>query len=392
MIGGIPMTTFKVLGVIAATILCCSIWFLRANSDADCVENVVRPIAEIATGKGGRPLLVPVDWDGSRYSFLLDTGAARTVFDTSLRSQLGAVREVQSGDTSAGQIALECFDCPPAKVGGLDLQVLDQISCADLSRLRQTTGKEIHGIVGIDFLKNYAIEIRFDDGTVSFFAAPPKNWGNARAISLQLVRGVPHVTANFAGVEEAVIVDTGANASYLSAKVFDGLVAANQLRLCAKAKTLTLAGGLNSSQGYVSSVRIGALERGASRFSRDSFTGLGLQSLSRFIVRIDFPGAVAYFAPGRTFGEPDSMATSGAAVLEIGGQKTIISTEPGGAADVAGLSAGDVVTRIDGRLAESMDMHEVGELLTSEVNREIEVQFRRYGVIQSTAMVLKSRF
>ena len=75
--------------------------------------------AEFRTGKDGRPLLVSVDWNGDPLIFLLDTGASKTVFDSSLRSRLGDLISRATLKTSAGLVAAEEFACPNATVGRL---------------------------------------------------------------------------------------------------------------------------------------------------------------------------------------------------------------------------------------------------------------------------------
>ena len=121
---------------------------------------------EFRTGKDGRPLLVSVVWNGEPLAFLLDTGATRTGFDSSLKSRLGEPVGRTTLQTSAGLVETEEFACPDVTVGGLPLDGIETVFCTDLQRLRYASGEDIRGVLGVDFLRRFTVTIDFDQGLV----------------------------------------------------------------------------------------------------------------------------------------------------------------------------------------------------------------------------------
>lgn len=347
---------------------------------------------EFMVGKNGRPLLIPVELNGRPLLFLLDTGSAKTIFDTALTRELGPPHSSFVGETSGGDVDLPCFGCPSAKVGSLDLSVIGEVASADLGPLRRGIGKDIQGILGFDFLSRFAVELDFDNGTVRIHSSAPLNWQNGEAIELKLQGNVPAVSATLAAHAETMIIDTGANTSFIRTELFDQLTDTGVLRVCGASRTLTLGGGIKSSQGYAGPLKIGSSAHDTVRLSRDSLSGLGLLNLSRFQIRLDFPNMLAYFRPGGRYAETESIGTSGMAVLLIDGRKTVVAVEPESAAATAGLRSGDVVTSIDGVSAAEFDMHELGQILTSEVGRKIQIEVNRDYSEQAVQLKLRSRF
>jgi hypothetical protein len=79
---------------------------------------------------------VPVVWNDESLIFVLDTGAARAGFDSSLKSRLGDPVGRTTLQTSTGLIDTEEFACPVATVGGLPLDGVETVFCTDLQPLR----------------------------------------------------------------------------------------------------------------------------------------------------------------------------------------------------------------------------------------------------------------
>ena len=105
-----------------------------------------------------------MSFNGKTALFCVDTGAWKTIFDTSLRSELGQSLGTTTAATPSGFIEVELFRTPQASVGLLDLSSVDTVGCHDLTKMRYASGQEIFGILGMDFLRNYAIELDFDAG------------------------------------------------------------------------------------------------------------------------------------------------------------------------------------------------------------------------------------
>jgi len=125
-------------------------------------------LAEFTIAKNGDAILLPVKFKGKEYSFLLDTGSSHTVLDTSFRLALGKVKRTEKGITAKGTMDFEIFDAPKAYIGSFNLETCSEVTCLDLKMLNLIVGKNIHGIIGTDFLKEYVVKLDFDRGTLSF--------------------------------------------------------------------------------------------------------------------------------------------------------------------------------------------------------------------------------
>lgn len=143
-------------------------------------------LEEFTVGQGGRPLLIPVTLDGRNFPFLVDTGTSKTILDTSLESYLGALNNPAVLKTSAGFVSSEVFDCPDASVGSLNLDRVGTVGCMDLRAIRYATGKEVMGILDMDFLGDFAIEIDFDNGFLRLWSEAPPEW-NGRGEEFPMV-------------------------------------------------------------------------------------------------------------------------------------------------------------------------------------------------------------
>src|SRR5690606_22626770 len=95
---------------------------------------------------------------------------------------------------------------------------------------------------------------------------------------------------------------------------------------------VTVAGELHGRSGYVSKLGLGQFANSGIRIDRDALSALGLRFLSRYILRIDFPGRRLFLLPGKRCHTADPIATSGLSVVQIDGKKVVTGVELGGPA------------------------------------------------------------
>jgi len=171
-------------------------------------------VAEFRTGKEGRLLLIPVDWRNETLHFLLDTGAARTIFDLSLVSKLGQPIARTKVRTAVGLVGTSEFKCPKATVGGFQLNHVKSVLSLDLRPIRQATGENVRGILGADFLQTAIVTIDFDQARVHLSvpngtrAEPPGDFQFPMIVDRS---GRPHVISTIGDQEmESLLLDTGA--------------------------------------------------------------------------------------------------------------------------------------------------------------------------------------
>lgn len=378
MIGEVTMK-FSIWTIVLTSLIGLPLITFRTTESAQALPNDVAPaVQHFSVGKGGRLLIVPVDLDGRRVPFMLDTGAAKTVIDASLVSELGPTIGTVNLNTSAGLAEMATFACPAAKVGSFDLQVIGELVCCDLRRMRYASGMEFYGILGMDFLRHYAVEIDFDQGIVSLWAQAPATWRNSDCpLPMAFAEGQPHLVAKVSGCEVSFVVDTGANKSHISHEVFDRLVAAQKLFPAGISSGQTLGGGIQSTIGYVQCLQLGFFEHTMIRLDRDEASGLGLQYLSRYRLRFDFPRSEMHLCPSEQFSRQERTASSGMALAQINGHKAVLTVKTGGAAMAAGIRESDELIAVENRSASEIDMHELMQMLTSEPGKEISMLVAR---------------
>jgi len=359
-----------------------------ATEDADSA-----PAFEAQIGRHGRPIVLDVALaDQGTAQFMLDTGAATTVFDASLRDIAGQPIGTRRIQTAKGEVQLDTYPCPQAKVGSLDLEGVEEVVFVDLTPMRAATGYEIKGVLGIDFLGRFAIEVDFDGGALRMWKAAPVEWNRERPTPLLNLRGTPHVECLLpGGRREPFVVDTGANVSTVTHGVFDALAGEQSLTVFAAGSAATAAGYARNLNGSASSLELSPFIHRDIRIDRGDLSLLGLHYLSRYRLRLDLPGQRAYFHPGERFNVPDSSATSGMAVIHSNGQKIIVSVEADGAAHHAGILPGDVIEEVNGRLAAEEDMHQLRQLFTSVAGDELKLKVLRKDRHISTKLILQAR-
>ena len=357
-------------------------------------ERPPAPLAEFGVGKGGRPLLVPVTVGGKESLFCLDTGASRTAFDLSFKATLGTSQGESPVETSAGHARVELYPCPDARLGPLDLRVAGPVVCCDLQPIRYATGEEVYGVLGMDFLRRFAVEVDFDRGKVRFFGDAPDEWGSEPgALPIDYRRGgCPSVEAELPGPRrERFLLDTGATACSLEAAAFDSLLANGDMAAAAAYRGSTIAGEVKGRSGHVDRIVLGRFAHERVRMDRDRLSVLGMRYLSRYSVRFDFPGGVVRLREGSAYGGAEPLATSGLAVVQVEGRKLVRAVEPGGAGEDAGVREGDVITGIDGEEASALDLFSVGRILTSRVGRNVPLRVTTAGRERQVTLTLRSR-
>jgi len=133
-------------------------------------------VERFKVGKDGDALLVPVKVAGKEYLFLVDTGSTMTVFDRTLLA--GKPKGDINVHTSASRCPFALYEVPQASLGLLDFRAclarepspwIDprDDSCVaglDFTQFREAIGRDIHGIIGMDFLHRYVLRIDFDEG------------------------------------------------------------------------------------------------------------------------------------------------------------------------------------------------------------------------------------
>ncbi|HVV98935.1 MAG TPA: aspartyl protease family protein [Planctomycetaceae bacterium] len=341
-----------------------------------------RPVAEFTVGREGRPLLLPVRMGNQEFRMLVDTGATLTGFDVTLRKELGPSLGSEALSTPTGPILADTFRPPEATVGNLPLEGPRKVFCHDFRTFREATGEPIFGVIGIDFLNRWIVQIDFDRGYLRLFrpdTEPAAAWGE----QTELIRDPQYrpCVIGRAGdsLEVAWLIDTGANNNSVRPELFDRLVKTRQLQLGARYASVAAGGRLNGAAGRLSVLDIEGFHHEQLRCERARPSSLGLNYLSRYTLTLDLPRQRAWFKPGQHFQRPEAPATSGLVLKRVDRQTLVAAVKPQSAALRAGLQADDELLTVNGLPVEKLDFFELRRLLTSQVGRRIPVEIRRDG-------------
>ena len=152
--------------------------------------------------------------NGTKLVFSLDTGAPVTVLDWSLEPQLGKRIERTTSSFAWREMPGGIYKAPKLYLANTLLHTSDTIWTADL-RMTNSAGLPVMGILGMDVLRHYAVQLDFGAGQARFLQSRflPKA-GLCRPFSLTVypagASGYVAVHQNFTGTKGVnPIIDTG---------------------------------------------------------------------------------------------------------------------------------------------------------------------------------------
>ena len=185
-------------------------------------DNIAAPVlpADTSFNKGagrGNDLYLTLRLEsGEKLLFGVDTGSHGTILDKSLESRLGKRLSTAFiwygyfGISGAGWHGV--YQAPALYLGTTRLVTSDRI-CTDDLRTKSWLGRPIMGILGMDCLKHYCLQLDFDTSTVHFLDPDELNTnGLGRAFPLAFDNNEVAIHADFFGAKDArVRLDTGDN-------------------------------------------------------------------------------------------------------------------------------------------------------------------------------------
>jgi hypothetical protein len=236
-----------------------------------------------AAGRGGLVFLRVRMQGRKEVNLAVDTGSPRTLFDQSLEPSLGRRLGTTTISIPAARTGGNVYRAPRMQLGNVPLLTGRWVAVMDLSKVGYPGG--LQGILGMDCLSHYCIQLDFESGKCRFLD-PARINVEGRGKPLRLVRlrgGCFAVDENLAGVKGAVSgIDTGCN--------FDGLLTP---QLFQEWTDHSHSGNLSA---YVHAPN--------ARFVGATYTNLdlhvytcnvlGLSFLARHVVTLDFPNRMMY--------------------------------------------------------------------------------------------------
>jgi hypothetical protein len=309
--------------------------------------------------KAGDALLVPVKISGKNRLFLVDTGCTRTAIHLDLL--VGKPEKYIMASTLAGHVEIGLYHPPDGLTLGLDL-----VLGMDLKPQQESWGYPIEGILGMDFLHRYIMNIDFDRGELLFLKSIPKDSGKAVKFRWNAL-GLPVLEAPLLPEKTLpVMIDTGFGGLYSGALVRSSLRKSQDFQKVGSTLKMTAMGIHRFSLYRGKRISLNGFDIDEPIFAESStdISVVGLGFLSRFVVTFDFPNQKIYLKNGRDFHRPDLQDLSGMKLIRKNGLVSIHTVDNGSAASSAGLHSNDVLLQIGTRRTEEMSLLDVQKALS----------------------------
>lgn len=344
----------------------------------------------------GSTIVVPVRVNGSdRKWFILDTGANSCVLADGLAKALRLTPQAAAEGTGAGAGPVPYLRYPRDSalfdVGGVQFRC-DHVISLDLSQQPAILGRPIDGILGSDFISQYAVVIDYDSPVLQLHDPAKYEYrGTGEALPLTFDRRLPYLTARLtvAGVppeNRRLLLDSGSEDA-----VDDDLI----LKSTGPHREVT--GGVGLGQPYrVTFGWVEHLDLGQFRLSQlpsvaPGVALIGGEVLRRFRVIVDYSRNRLILEPGAHFADVHRGDRSGLdlRLAPAEGMLIVQEVQSGSAGAAAGLKSGDRILAVDGAAVAELGLRRVQRMLTVP-GVDYRLRVMRAGTIQEVELRLDS--
>jgi hypothetical protein len=307
--------------------------------------------------KHGDMLVVPVRVGPKTYQFLVDTGCSYSAVDVALcpGEPSGTTKVVSA---SGKEESVPLYAWPPAWLGTLPLNTGGLVAAVNLRNVREVTGHPVYGIIGMDFLATVVMQVDFDRGELRLYRGVPRDAG--AALPIEWEHNCPRVVGRLGGQTEAFVLDTGqAGALDLSREAFARLKKAGGLKLLGKNKAIVLNDTVEMRYGLGKKLTLGEYVIREPVIGESHNSRIGLRTLSRFVVTLDFSGKKLYLKKGHHYNTPNRWDLSGLVLVRRDGATLVEQVKKGSVAAAQGVRAGDAVVKVGPAAAERLTLFEM---------------------------------
>ncbi len=252
--------------------------------------------------------------NGKEVPVIIDTGSTGTVLDKSFEPFLGNCQGTQKVDFPFfGKQVLNVYQTPKLFLGSTPLLAGKQILTVDLKMFQDD--RPIMGILGMDCLRNYCLQINFVDHKIHFLDPDQPGVGDHALkyeVKYKYDDGIPWVRGRFFDKSSSRWeIDTGCTADIAPTP------APLQEMQVQTSNHLVLFGHENSTNGFPPEVfwfypKIIFNQETCTNFLWTDAHGnnlIGLRFLSRHLTTLDFPKRTLYLEPGNaeSLADKDSL-------------------------------------------------------------------------------------
>jgi hypothetical protein len=248
-------------------------------------------------GRGGMVFVTIRLDDGTQLPFVLDTGCPTTCLDQSLESKLGKRLRTKTLWAFGARSQIGVYPAPGLYLGKTLLtQSGNGIVTYDCSQMSAAVGHPIMGILGMDILTNYCIQLDFNARKIRFLdyeRARKSRWGDPCPLTY-IQDGCPRIDDNIIGAPGVgSLIDTGCSYDgWLIPQLFQQWTDSTAPPIAGQARAPTgILGGESYPGLRLRCVDPKLLSTGDTHIQ---FNGLGLHFLARHVVTLDFPEQTLY--------------------------------------------------------------------------------------------------
>jgi len=335
------------------------------------VTSAPEVLAEFDFSNTENGILLPVMFQDENYKFLLDTGTHETILDDSLKSklrkQLPFPSKVRLSNGKTAKVVF--FHAPDIYLGPFNLKCSPIMGVVDLDSVPgvEQESRQFQGIIGMDFLQKYIVQIDFDQGKVTFFKSKKEfdlfslfkskenkhpEWGEPIPLKTKLFSRLRYIKGKLTeDISDEFMIDSGLiGHDELKSSLFDKVP--YKLAFESKSENARTNAGLSSNidSKMIEKFSVGSLEYENRIFETNNKSVLGLWFLACHKVTFDFPNNMLYLKKGKIYNKPYTYNVSIEKigfVLGLNGEKLWVSkTDPNGLAQRKGIRQNDIIKKI----------------------------------------------
>jgi hypothetical protein len=287
------MLKARVFGVLVSLPLLCSCTTgkpIRSHLPADVTLNK-------NAGRGGWLIVTVKLESGEKLPFIVDTGSPWTLFDKSQEPKLGKRLDTTTLWNFGVKHESGVYAAPKLYLGNTLLMMSGtNVASYDCRRISTNAHCPIMGVIGMDCLEHYCIQLDFAADRMRFLdddQANKKGWGKPFPLT-DLDNGCLFISENLTGAKgPGSQIDTGVNYDgWLMPDLFQQWTNRAQLPAEGEVRSPTaVLGGETYPQVYLDRLDEKSLLRDESNIQHN---GIGLHFLSRHLVTLDFPRRTLY--------------------------------------------------------------------------------------------------
>jgi hypothetical protein len=323
------------------------------------------------TGEGV-PILVHARVKEQSTILLLDTGSTNSSFDVALKESLGPRLGISFGKQAGKPEVSAAHVAPKVMLGEAALEASDFTVCLDdAAHLKKLTGHQIHGVLGMNYLRKWVVTIDFDRSEVVLRHHLSDRDAKGTKIAFTGMRdGRPCIPLSINGSELSALVDLGGIGSLMVENAaFD--------RIAPK-----------SPHGrigfYCDRLSVGPLEHSSFLVGPGHVTLVGLYYWNNYRITFDFPNKCMYATPRKDQASLDHSECDGACCEDVGivnGKKRTVGlcTIPSSPAYKLGLRFRDILVELDGKNVDDLSMLQIDRMWSERGKKALSVRVLRNG-------------